>query len=118
MGDNRKILNKKKGKKRKAIPVTGREGPCETLRLSHFLDNRFTDGGKVVTLTRRLLFNPQEGSWYSFLLEAEATPGPWDSNPRPSGLQHSASTNYANACPEFKINIMQMHIKIQNQDRE
>jgi hypothetical protein len=45
-------------------------------------------------------------SWYSFLLEAESTPGPvWpeglgqfknpphrDLNPRPSGLQHSALT--------------------------
>jgi hypothetical protein len=47
-------------------------------------------------------------SWYSFLLEAESTPGPIvrpevlgkleknpshrDANPRPSGLQHSALT--------------------------
>jgi hypothetical protein len=45
-------------------------------------------------------------SWYSFLLEAESTPGPLrpkglghfknpphrDLNPRPSGLQHSALT--------------------------
>jgi hypothetical protein len=36
----------------KAIPVTGREG-CETSRLSHFLDNRLTDGGEVVSVTRR-----------------------------------------------------------------
>jgi hypothetical protein len=37
--------------KGEAIPVTGRQGPqgCETLRLPHFLDNRLTDGGKVVT---------------------------------------------------------------------
>jgi hypothetical protein len=36
----------------KAIPVTGREGPwgCETSRLPHFLDNRFIDGGEVVTM--------------------------------------------------------------------
>jgi hypothetical protein len=35
--------------KGKAIPVTGRGGPygCETSRLSHFLDNRLTDGGEV-----------------------------------------------------------------------
>jgi hypothetical protein len=59
-------------------PVTGREGPygCERLRLSHFLDNRLTDGGKVVSLTRRPLFTPQEDPWYSFLLEADSTPGP------------------------------------------
>jgi hypothetical protein len=62
----------------KAVPVTGREGPycCETSRFQHFLDNRLTDGGKVVSLTRRPPFIPQEDSWYSFLLEAESTPGP------------------------------------------
>jgi hypothetical protein len=46
------------------------------LRLPHFLDNRLTDGGKVVSPTRRPLFTPQEDSWYSFLLEDESTPGP------------------------------------------
>jgi hypothetical protein len=40
------------------------------------LDNRLTDGGKVVSLMRRPPFTPQEDSWYSFLLEAESTPGP------------------------------------------
>jgi hypothetical protein len=38
-------------------------------RLSHYLDNRLTDGGEVVSLY------PQEDSWYSFSLEAESTPG-------------------------------------------
>jgi hypothetical protein len=71
-----------KKKKGKAIPVTGREGPqgCETSRLSQFLDNRLAACGKVVSLTRRPPFtpppSPQEDSWYSFLLEAESTPGP------------------------------------------
>jgi hypothetical protein len=41
------------------------------------LDNRLTDGGKVVSLTRPPPFAPQEDSWYSFLLEVESTPGPW-----------------------------------------
>jgi hypothetical protein len=52
-------------KKGKAIPVTGREGPegCETSRLPHFVDSRPTDGGKVVSLTRRPPFTPQEDSW-------------------------------------------------------
>jgi hypothetical protein len=35
------------------------------------LDNRLTDGGKVVCFTHWLPFTPQEDSWYSFLLEAE-----------------------------------------------
>jgi hypothetical protein len=40
--------------KGKVIPVTGRGGPwgCKTSRLPHFLDNRLTDGGEVVSLTR------------------------------------------------------------------
>jgi hypothetical protein len=33
------------------------------------------DGGKVVSLARRQPFTLQEDSWYSFLLEAESTPG-------------------------------------------
>jgi hypothetical protein len=59
------------------IPVTGRRGlyGCETSRIPHFLDNRFTEGGEVVRLTRRPRLIPQEDSWYSFLLEDESTPG-------------------------------------------
>jgi hypothetical protein len=60
--------------KYKAIPVTGSGGPwgCETSRLPHFLDNRFTDGGEAVTLTgRQAALYPQEDSWYSFLLKAD-----------------------------------------------
>jgi len=34
------------------------------------------NGGKVVSLTYRPLFTPRKFSWYSFLLEAESTPGP------------------------------------------
>jgi hypothetical protein len=56
----------------------------------------------------------QEDSWYSFLLEAESTPGPYfgwqdwvgwkirwlyrKSNRWPPGLQHSAPTNWATMC--------------------
>jgi hypothetical protein len=45
-------------KKGKAIPVTGDPQGCETLRVPHYLDNRLTDGGKVVILTRRPPFTP------------------------------------------------------------
>jgi len=34
-------------------------------------------GVKVVSLTHRPLFTHRKYSWYSFLLEAESTPGPW-----------------------------------------
>jgi hypothetical protein len=71
--------------------------------LPHFLEIRLTDGGEVVSLTRRAPFTPEKDSWYSFLLEAESTPEPFsaagrirsivkiqwpqrESNPRPSGL--------------------------------
>jgi hypothetical protein len=38
----------------KAIVATGHGGlkDCEMLRIPHCLDNRLTDGGKVVSLTR------------------------------------------------------------------
>jgi hypothetical protein len=64
--------------KSEAISITGRgelQG-CDILRTPHCLDNRFTDGGEVVSLMHQphstlqklfLIFCP----WYSFLLEAE-----------------------------------------------
>jgi hypothetical protein len=49
---------------------------CETSRLPHFLDNLLTDGGEIVSLTRiTTALRSEEDSWYSFLLEAESTPG-------------------------------------------
>jgi hypothetical protein len=41
------------------------------------LDNLLTDDGEVVGLTHRPRFTLQEDSWYSVLLEAESTPGPY-----------------------------------------
>jgi hypothetical protein len=43
-------------RKGKAIPVTGRGYPegYETSKLTHFLDNRLTDGGEVASLKRRI----------------------------------------------------------------
>jgi hypothetical protein len=48
--------------KGKIIPVTGRGGPydCEMSRLPQFLDNRLTDGGELVSLTRRTPFTPMK----------------------------------------------------------
>jgi hypothetical protein len=53
-------------KKSKAIPVTGHgdlQG-CEMLRISHYLDNRLTDGGKVVSPTHGPHFTPQKYSYF------------------------------------------------------
>jgi hypothetical protein len=54
--------------KGKAIPVIGHGGPydCETSRLIYFLDNRLTDGGKVVSFTRRPPFTPRKISDINF----------------------------------------------------
>jgi hypothetical protein len=43
--------SKKLKKKGKTIPVTGLGGlyVCEMLRIAHCLDNRLTDGGKVLS---------------------------------------------------------------------
>jgi hypothetical protein len=51
------------------------------LRIQHCLGNWLTDGGKDVSLKHRPRISPQEhffslSFWYSFLLEAEWTPGP------------------------------------------
>jgi hypothetical protein len=39
----------------KTVPLIGRGNPWvyETLKLPHFLDNRLTDGGEVISLTLR-----------------------------------------------------------------
>jgi hypothetical protein len=44
--------------KGKVFPSTGLGSPygCERLRIPHFLDNRLTDGGKVVRPKHRALF--------------------------------------------------------------
>jgi hypothetical protein len=60
------------------------------LWLPHFLDNRQTDGGEVVSLTRRLAaVYPHEDSWYSFLLEAESTAGPHSATGRIRSIEKS-----------------------------
>jgi hypothetical protein len=67
----KKIWDKTKSK---AIPVAGRGGlqGCKMLRIPHCLDNRLTNGGKVVSPTHRpLLYSPETlflCFWYSFLL--------------------------------------------------
>ena len=80
-----------------------------------FKDNRHM---KVVWLTVRRtgrFYSPRKYSWYSFLLVAASTPGPYsgrkdyvnekflrhhrESNPGPSGLQRSASTQCSTAYP-------------------
>jgi hypothetical protein len=45
----------------RGISVPGHGGPlsCEMSRLPHFLDNRFTDGGQVVSLKRSRPLSPE-----------------------------------------------------------
>ena len=63
--------------KGKAAPLQAWTGPevSRKLRVPDFMTTT-QDVGKVVSLTHRPLFTPRKYSWYSFLLEAESTPGP------------------------------------------
>ena len=65
-----------KGKGR-AVPLQAWSGPEGSRRL-RFLDFMTTaqDGVKVVSLTHWPPLPPRKYTWYSFLLEAESTPGP------------------------------------------
>jgi hypothetical protein len=74
VSNNTEIFEYEKSKKAKgkSIPVTGRGGPygCEMLRLPHFLDNRLTDDGEVVSLTRRPTFTTRNipGTYFCYRL--------------------------------------------------
>ena len=63
--------------KGKSVPLQAWSGP-EGSRKIRFPDFMTTaqGGGKVVSLTHRPHLPPRKFSWYSFLLEAESTPGP------------------------------------------
>ena len=63
--------------KGKTVPLQAWSGP-EGSRKLRFPDFTTTaqDGGKVVSLTHRPPLPPRKCFWYSFLLEAESTPGP------------------------------------------
>jgi hypothetical protein len=57
-------------------PITGLDRPLglQEVEAPRFLDNRHM---KVVRLSALpAAFTPRKDSWYSFLLEAESTPGP------------------------------------------
>jgi hypothetical protein len=82
------------------------------------LDNRLTDGGKVVSLTHRRPYTPHlrkvPGTHFCYRLRRPQCHGAAgkirsiekksphrDSNSRPSDLWHSASSNYATAYPSL-----------------
>ena len=69
-----RLLDKGKGK---AVPLQAWSGPegSRKLRFPDFMTTAL-EGGKVVILMHRPHFTPRKFSWYSFLLEAESTPGP------------------------------------------
>jgi len=62
--------------KRQISPIRGPRCPegSRNLRFPDYVTIA-QDGGKVVSLTDRPLSTPRKYSWYSFLLEAESTPG-------------------------------------------
>jgi len=50
------------------------------------------NGGKVVSLTHRPLLPPRKYSWYSFLLEAESSPGLHSAIGRIMSVKNSSDT--------------------------
>ena len=68
------INNRGKGK---TVPLQSWSGPggSRKLRFPDFMTTA-QDGGKVVSLRHRPPLPPRKYTWYSFLLEAESTPGP------------------------------------------
>ena len=62
--------------KGKAVPLQAWSDPegSRKLRLPDFMTTA-QNGGKVVSLTHRPPLPPGKYTWYSFLLEAESTPG-------------------------------------------
>jgi hypothetical protein len=73
------MWKKGKGKgKDKIVPLQACSDP-EGSRKLKFSDYMTTaqDVGKVVSLTHRPPLAPRKCSWYSFMLEAESTPGPY-----------------------------------------
>ena len=63
--------------KHKAVPLQAWSGPegSRKLRFPDFVTIA-QDGGKVVSFTHQPPLTSRKYSWYSFLLEAESTPGP------------------------------------------
>jgi hypothetical protein len=85
------------------LSEVSRGGPqgCEMSRISHCLDNRLSDGGEAVSLTRRPRFTPQEYFWYSFLLEAESTLG--ENTITNLERAHTFKNNMAGICTSFEV---------------
>jgi hypothetical protein len=90
------------------------------LRIPHCLESRLTGGGKVVSLTLRPRSTPEKH--FLLLISVRGSVNPraivrleelgtlkkinsphGNSNPLPSGLLHSASTNYATGCPRMMM---------------
>jgi hypothetical protein len=68
----REIHLKKKVKVSRYKPGVAQRVP-EKITFPHFMTTA-QDGGKVVSLTQ---LSPRKYTWYSFLLKAESTPGPY-----------------------------------------
>jgi hypothetical protein len=63
-------------RKGKAVPLQAWSGPEGSRKLKFPDFTTSQDDGKVVSLTHRPPLPPRKYTWYSFLLEAESTPGP------------------------------------------
>ena len=68
-----------KVKDKKSNPITGLDKPrgFQEVEAPRFQDNRHMKVVRLSALRIGRLYPPRKYSWYSFLLEAESTPGPY-----------------------------------------
>jgi len=116
-------------------PITGPRCP-EGSRKLRFPDyvTMAQNGGKVVSLTHRPLFTPRKYSWYSFMIEAESTPGPqcdrkeWKISMTPSGIEpatfrfvaqhlnHCATAHYRDAICSLVLKLSRVTRTVRNRN--
>ena len=74
---HRHIKHKPQNRIKKSNPIAGLDRPWASRRLSSQISTQSThEGGMVVSPMHRLPLPSRKYSWYSFLLQAESTPGP------------------------------------------
>jgi len=81
--------------KGKSVPLQAWSGPegCRKLRFPDYMTTA-QDGVQVVSLTHRPHLPPRKSSWYSFLLEAESTPGPYCERKDFMSMKYSNDTSW------------------------